>query len=331
MIVGMGLIETEHGVWCARVKVKKHLRAAVARVTGKGGKDGQTFLKQSLRTKDKAEAKRRLPAVLMQFNETLKKAEALIAPEPVLPLRTTLSKGEIERLAQEMYAKTLSDDERHRFDGRKFYGELYELARREVEQEGRELGPPMFPLESIPEHGMSPEMLELQREHLTESLAWMQKALAMGDITAVQDHMMLLLDDNQINLDPQSEAYRELGRAVLRQYVRALQAIGRRNVGEPIETPALPKTKAQSSTEGGTLRAALEGWKKARRPSAGALAEYQRAVEMFIQLHGDMVIANIKKMHARTFREALQEVPRTRSKELQALPLPELAASDLLT
>jgi hypothetical protein len=137
---------------------------------------------------------------------------------------------------------------------------------------------------------------------------------------------MFLLDDNQINLDSQSDAYRELGRAVLRQYVRALQALGQRNAGQPVETPALPRGNVQPSTEGGTLRAAFEGWKKARRPSAGALAEYQRAVEMFIQLHGDMVVGNIKKNHARTFREALQEVPRTRSKELQALPLPELAA-----
>jgi hypothetical protein len=326
MHVGMGLIKNEHGVWCARVKVKKHLRAAVARVSDKRGKSRQTFLKQSLRTKDKAEAKRRLPAVLLEFNETLKKAEALIAPEPVLPLRTSLSKNEIERLAQEIYAKTLSDHERLRFGGRKVHAEIYELARREVEQEGRELGPPMFPLESIPEHGWSREQLELQREYLRQDLATMQEALAMGDITAVQDHMMPLLDENQINLDPQSDAYRELGRAVLRQYVRALQAIGQRNAGEPVETPASPRTKVQASTEGGTLRAAFDGWRKAQRPSTGTLTEYQRAVDMFIQLHGDVAIAEIKRSHARGFREALQEVPRIRSKNLQAMSLPELAA-----
>src|SRR5271168_1664576 len=121
MLVGMGLIKNEHGVWCARRKVPNHLQAAVARVLDKRGKASQTFLKQSLRTKDKAGAKRRLPAVLIKLGETLKKAEALIAPEPLLPLRTTLSTHEIERLAQEMYVKLLGDDERHRFDGRKFH------------------------------------------------------------------------------------------------------------------------------------------------------------------------------------------------------------------
>src|SRR5271170_7063408 len=100
MIVGMGLIKNEHGVWCARVRVEKYLQAAGARVLGKRGKASQTFLKQSLR---------------------IKKAEALIAPEPLLPLRTTLSTHEIERLAQEMHVKLLGDDERHRFDGRKLH------------------------------------------------------------------------------------------------------------------------------------------------------------------------------------------------------------------
>jgi hypothetical protein len=63
MVVGMGLIENEHGVWCARVKIKTDLRGAVARVLGVN-KESQTFLQRSLRTKDKAQAKRRLPAAL---------------------------------------------------------------------------------------------------------------------------------------------------------------------------------------------------------------------------------------------------------------------------
>ena len=36
MIVGMGLIKNEHGVWCARKKVPARLQQAVAKVLGKG-------------------------------------------------------------------------------------------------------------------------------------------------------------------------------------------------------------------------------------------------------------------------------------------------------
>ena len=38
--------------------------------------------------------------------------------------------------------------------------------------------------------------------------------------------------------------------------------------------------------------------------------EYGRAIDMFIQLHGNLPILEIKRSHARTFREALQLVPK---------------------
>jgi hypothetical protein len=48
---------------------------------------------------------------------------------------------------------------------------------------------------------------------------------SLGDITAVEDDVALLLADFEIYLDRKSAAYRELGMQVLRAYVRALQAI----------------------------------------------------------------------------------------------------------
>jgi hypothetical protein len=47
--------------------------------------------------------------------------------------------------------------------------------------------------------------------------------------TAVEDDVSLLLADFQINLDRKSASYRELGMQALRAYVRALQAIDKRN------------------------------------------------------------------------------------------------------
>ena len=61
----------------------------------------------------------------------------------------------------------------------------------------------------------------------------MQEALALGDITVVEDHVSLLLSDFQISLDRKSASYRELATLALQAYVRALQAIGKRNAGEP--------------------------------------------------------------------------------------------------
>src|ERR1700743_3012800 len=107
----------------------------------------------------------------------------------------------------------------------------------------------------------------------------------------------------QINLDRKSTSYRKLGMAVLTAHVRGLKDIERRNAGEPIETPQL--TYAPSGTpahEGGTLRDALEGWKKERTRPEDGVREYTRAVEMFIQMHGNLAIANIKRSQALSFR-----------------------------
>ena len=70
---------------------------------------------------------------------------------------------------------------------------------------------------------------------------------------------------------------------------------------------------------------ALEGWKKERSPSRGVLAEYERAIRLFRELHGDLPVAQIKRTHARSFREALQDLPRHRAAKLLHASLPELA------
>jgi hypothetical protein len=67
----------------------------------------------------------------------------------------------------------------------------------------------------------------------------MQEALARGDISAVGEDVAGLLADFQIDLDKTSPSYHELGTQALLAYVRALQAIERRNSGLPVDTPML--------------------------------------------------------------------------------------------
>jgi integrase len=83
---------------------------------------------------------------------------------------------------------------------------------------------------------------------------------------------------------------------------------------------------AESGAVGGTFRDAFEGWNKERPRGKGTVHEYKRAVEMFIQLHGDLPVAAYKKSHARQYREALQAVPQRRTGELLKAGLPELSA-----
>jgi len=226
-------------------------------------------------------------------------------------------------MSEALYGKLLVDDEAFRFGGRAKVAETVEWIRRN-ENPGFQLP---YPIESVREHGWHPEQLARQKEHMVHELATMQEALALGDITAVEDDVALLLADFEINLDRKSAAYRELGMQALRAYVRALQAIDKRNAGDPIETPKFTRGPLSSPVaSGGTLRNAIAGWEKERARPAGTVHEYKRAVELFIQLHGDLQVAEIRKSHAREFREALQMVPSVRSGNLREATLPELSA-----
>ena len=113
--------------------------------------------------------------------------------------------------------------------------------------------------------------------------------------------------------------------AVLHADVEALRIIARRNKGEPITTPTVPPilSTIEIEPDGKTLRAALEGWKCERQRSPRTETEYQRAIDLFVELHGDLPVVQIKRSHARSFRDALRQVPRHRTKGLAHLTLPQ--------
>src|SRR4051794_8723491 len=100
MRVSMSIIRNEHGVWCVRKKVPKRLEEATATVRG-SSKGRVSWLQRSLKTKDKHEAKRLAPPVLIEFDRLLAEAEALLAERP---LRSSLDRREIERIADFFYA-----------------------------------------------------------------------------------------------------------------------------------------------------------------------------------------------------------------------------------
>ena len=230
----MGLIrdqETALGVF--QRKVPELLQTAVARVLN-SGKRKQVYLKKSLGTKDLKAANIRATSVIAGFDRTIASARVLAAQASAPPIqRQSLNGAEIARMAEALYGKLLAADEAFRFGGRAFVADGVDWIRRN-EKPDFELP---HPIESVREYGWHPEQLAQQKEHLVEDLAWMQEALALGDITAVVDDVSLLLSDFQISLDRKSASYRELATLALQTYVRALQAIGKRNTGEVVETP----------------------------------------------------------------------------------------------
>ena len=260
--------------------------------------------------------------VLMDFDRKLDSAKKLLAERPI---RDSLTEAEIKLIADHHYAEMLraDDEETREGTGR---DELMRSIAKQLDDAGVEYNMPIPPSENPPPFGLSDSDMRKKINGLEFEMPIMRVGLATGDVRKVSELLDYLLNGVfGINLDQGSEDYRRVGMAVLRKHVAALEAIKQRTEGQPIETPPLPAVGTPPTSTGETLTAALEGWKRQREPSPGTLAEYERAVRLFVELHGDMPVVQIRKTHAREFREALQAVPARRNGELLKAPLPDLA------
>jgi integrase len=318
----MNVTKDRHGTYYAIKKVPEHLQEAVARVLNRG-KARQTWLKRSLRTKDVEQANRIAKPVLIEFDRILAQAEALQAE---WPLRSELSAREIEQIANYFYAHELAADEDERREGGS--EKLFQAALKQLDEAGVEYDTP-YAKGPVPAYGLSDRDMAKIDQTIGIVLPAAQQALARGNIGFLKWEIDELLTLFRINLDPKCLSYRELGMAVLKAFVRALKDTARRQKGEPIETPPLPAVNSAPLVTPGstTLPAAFEGWKRANNRSPRTAQEYEYAVKLFGELHGDMPLAAVRKSHARQFREALQAVPirSFRTGKLQTATLPELA------
>jgi hypothetical protein len=269
------LIQHTSGVFYAQRKVPERLQVSAARVT-KSTRPRLVFLKQSLGTKDQKQANIGIKPVLIDFDRIIREAEALENSKP--SIRSTLTAAEISRMAEYVYAKVLQDDERIRVGGRDEYARITEGARGEYRAEGRNPDEfvPLWRYEDLPKYGLSAAQLALSRKYLAEDLEYMRNALALSNISAVEHHVADALEAFGINLDPNSRSYLALGIAVLRSYVRALEDVGKRDDGHPIETPALSAPLSSPVASGASLREALEGWKKEKVRAEDGVHEYIR-------------------------------------------------------
>jgi integrase len=173
--------------------------------------------------------------------------------------------------------------------------------------------------------GLSDRMMYKIEENVANVLPAAKKALARGDVDFIREELDELLQVFRINLDPSCPDYRKLALAVTRAWVRALEDIRARHQGEPIESAKLIEPGAMSTDPGGCgLRAAYEGWLKLAPRKKNTLLEFARAIDRFIELHGDLDVTQINRRHVREFRDAALLVPMRRSGKLLKATLPQL-------
>jgi hypothetical protein len=259
---------------------------------------------------------------LASFQKTPEEAEALLAERPV---RTSLAQSEIDRIADFHFASRLAGDEEFTREGGNDDEGLRSIAE-ELDEAGIDYFMPI-PLDAQrPAYGLSNRDVAKRDADLAFMMPIMREALSRGNVSKVNEFMIELLDRFRLNLDRNGPAYRKLGLAILKAEVRALEALQRRGSGEPVDTPQMAhlEPSAETTTTGDTLGAALAGWKKQRDRSPGTVNEYERACDLFTQLHGDLPVAKITRDHARRFREALQDIPWPRQGDLAKATLPDL-------
>jgi hypothetical protein len=185
----MGLIRNEHGVWCVRRKVPKALEAGTATVTGTS-KARVSWLKRSLRTKDKQQAKVRSTSVIAEFDRILARAAASLLEHP---LRTELSDTEIKQIADYFYAHELGADEELREEG---IGsdELYGSVRKQLTDAGVAFSTSSQIEERANGSGLSDRMMSKVQESIDIVLPGLRTALARGNINFIRYELDALLE-----------------------------------------------------------------------------------------------------------------------------------------
>jgi integrase len=173
--------------------------------------------------------------------------------------------------------------------------------------------------------GLSARMMHKIEEDASGVLSAAREALARGNVNFIRYELNELLQLFRINLDPACADYRKLALAVIKAEVRALEGVLARNRGAPIDSPKLPEPNSTAPVSSCSLRAAYQGWDKMEPRKTSTRMEFAKGIDRFIELHGDLDVAQINRRHVREFREAAQLVPKHRPGKLRKARLPELA------
>ena len=300
------------GVYYFRRAVPDDIRATI----------GKTMVKQSLRTRDVAEAKRRALPIAMRTETDFQTARERRSALP----RNDLTEAERARLVASYLHMRLSEDEARRIRGSKEDDDLYKSLKAQVEAHG---GAGSFTDEEATARvGLSDRAYHKKAETLIV-LPGLREQLARGDTSIVEDDVDAFLEMGGINLDRASPDYRRLSYEFLKTAVQANEAIAKRHEGHVIETPLAPPSLAATRTlpvqrEGLDLLTMFDKWLQERKPRRKTVLDFQTAIRRFAELQGNLAVHEINKAHVRVYKEALQKLPSSCSGKMRQMTLPDL-------
>ncbi|MGO9740597.1 MAG: site-specific integrase [Roseiarcus sp.] len=120
------------------------------------------------------------------------------------------------------------------------------------------------------------------------------------------------LDDNNLSLGDSDIDLRLVGLAIQRAKLDGLKKIEAREAGEVISTPDRPGPIASPETKKPRRLIELHAkWKERKTHSEKAIDDNLLYVERFIDIVGDIPIAQITQDHVREYRDTLKKYPRS--------------------
>ena len=275
----------------------------------------------SLKTKDYREAVERARIESVKIDQEFAAAAGRLAA----PSRTTLSGTEVERLAAMHYHMRLEEDDEFRAFGTRDQPLLHNVSRQ------LNVNPNWQPHEIVAELGLSDREFQKSLESTDIVLSAQRSNLAKGDTSLVLDAIEDLLEQNALQLDPNSDEYRILSLAILKADVKASEAIQLRNQGRIVDTPAPPEPlfilNSTTANDMPTLSQALAEWEAQHNGPQKTAHAFRVAVGRFTSLLGDKAVSAISKADIRAFRDAMLRFPVLLTVEQRKMSVPELLRS----
>lgn len=302
-------------VYYLRVRVPADLLAVYA---------PKTQIWRSLRTKSHKEAVQQwridYPKLDREFADHRARLKAEQSRKSGAVLERSFSDTEIERLAEIFYYIQLSGDDDFRECGSGEDGFVGGIAR-QLQEAGVAFETPWSPEDLIGESGLSERDFHKSEEAVELVLPAAREWLARGNTKPMAFEIDSFLEAHDVQVRRDSKQYRKASLAILKAYVRALEAKKARNAGQVVETP----TVAPLAIGGPTLTQAFDRWRAEHQSSPQkTIDEFQAQLNRFISLHGDLPLDRITKTHVREFKDALLRYPAKLSNAERKLPVAEV-------
>lgn len=233
---------------------------------------GQLFIKESLGTSNKEEAKRKARKRAVETDQDFSTKLARKGSEVV----SELSQEKIAHLCDLWEAHILEEDEEVRIDG---------LTDRDFAKLG--------------------ESIEAAGDGL-------QAALARGKFAGIEWEMQDFISSHGVKLQPSSPSFGPLRYAFLKAWVKANKKLAARHQGEPVDTPSVApiahaKVARKAARGEERLEDLLAHWAKQAERRPKTLDEFSTAIQRLRKITGNIAAKDVEKHHLVRFRDELKQ------------------------